>query len=310
VSEHGSGRDDRWQHLAPIHSWMMPVTIVLVVVPLVAIGTLMYHGRNSATVPHFTAPPGASDATLPPPTTLPLSLAGLPLPAVDGTPTTPTVRIQGNASIGGTVTGPNGPIAGAVVHVQRIDGGYTYDSATGANGRYLLQGVPGGRYRLRAYRAPSYAQTESVVAFVGANETHTEDLHVDEYDQLVITAAVAPDPPVLGSAFTLVLRVAKRTVDGDGVVTSTPLPGAALTLTGALQLGSGSSATDTDGIATYLAGCQAVGPIGLQAQVKVTAADASQTVPVDLPLCAPTPTSTTTTPVTAAATTPTTAAPN
>jgi hypothetical protein len=306
-----SADDDRWRHLAPIHSWRTTATVVLVAVPLIAIGALLIRGNASADLPDIKPPKGASAATLPPPTTLPASLAGIGLPAVDGTTTVPPVRLVGDAKLGGTVTGPSGPLPGAIVHVERVNGGYTNDFLTGADAKYLFGGLPGGRYRLRAFLAPTYAQTQSDTVFVGADEAQVVDLKVEQFDQLAVTSALAPDPPVVGQSFNLVVRVAKRTVDAGGVVRSAPLAGASVVLssTGTLILNApAAGTTGADGTVTYLSGCKGPGALAVTATVRAKAADPPQNITLDLSACEA-PATTTTVPGATTTTTSTTAKP-
>jgi hypothetical protein len=301
--------DERWRHLAPIHSWRMTATVVLVAVPLVAVGALMYRGRESATLPDLRPPKGASSATLPPLTTVPVDLSAIPLPPADGTTTVPARNLSGSAKIGGTVSGPSGPLPGATVHVERIDGGYAGDFVTGGDAKYLFEGLPGGRYRARAFLAPTFAQTQSDSVFLGEEEARVLDLKVEQFDALAVTAAVAPNPPVFGQPFNLVVRVAKRTVDPGGVVRSAAVPGATITVstTGTLVINAvGTATTGPEGTVTFLSSCRGPGALNGIASVKLTPTSPAQTVTLDLPACEA-PATTTTAP--GASTTTTTAKP-
>ena len=297
--------DDRWRHLAPIHSWRTTATVVLVAVPLIAMSALLIRGNRSAEVPNVKPPKGATSATLPPLTTLPASLAGIALAAVDGTTTVPPVHLAGSAKIGGSVSGPSGPVPGSTVHVERVNGGYANDFLTGADARFLFEGLPGGRYRLRAFLAPTYAQTQSDAVFVAADGAQVVDLKVEQFDLLAVTSAVAPNPPVVGQPFNLVVRVAKRTVDPGGVVRSAPLAGASVVLssTGTLTLNTQASGTTAaDGTVTYLSACKGPGALAVTASVRAKATDPPQNVTLDLPACESA-TTTTTAPGTPASTT-------
>lgn len=305
-----ASRDDRWRHLAPIHSWRTTATVVLVAVPVIAISALLIRGNSSADLPNVKAPKGASADTLPPPTTVPASLAAIELPGVDGTTTVPDVPLVGTAKIGGGVSGPSGPVPGAIVHVERVNGGYANDFLTGADARYLFENLPGGRYRVRAFLAPTYAQTESVNVFIASDEPRVVDLKVEQFDQLAVTSAVAPSPPMVGQPFNLVVRVAKRTVDSGGVVRSMPLAGASVVLssTGTLALNTqASGTTNADGTVTYLSACKGAGALNVTATVRAKVTDPPQYVTLDLPACEAA--ATTTTAPGASTTTTTTAKP-
>lgn len=162
-----------------------------------------------------------------------VDLSGVVLPGVGGETTT-TIDETGTARLVGSVRGPTGPLAGATVRVDRIVAGreVRHDVLTGPDGRWELRDVPGGRYRVRAYLAPSYAQTSAEVRFLADGEEHTFDLVLDDQRGVVVRADVAPDQPTVGAAVNLVVLVVRRTVAADGVVRSTPLAGITVELGG------------------------------------------------------------------------------
>ncbi|MGI8661715.1 MAG: carboxypeptidase-like regulatory domain-containing protein [Acidimicrobiales bacterium] len=306
----GDGLGARWRQQLPIRTWRAAATTIVVLVPMLAISALMIRGGRSAELPDLKAPKGAPSATLAPPSTLVASLTGIELPAVAGTTTTPGPPLTGTARLTGAVSGPDGAIPGAIVHVERVDGTVVKDAAAGDDARYLIEGLPGGRYRLRAFQPPFFAQTRSEVFFLGQDEARDFDLRVDRFGALAVTGAVAPNPPVSGQSFTLVLRVAKRTVDGEGIVRSVPAPAAAVLVApiGGLVINSLPSAiTGGDGTASFLASCRAQGALGVTATVTLTPTDAPLSATLDLPECAappatptppPSPSSTSTPPTT------------
>jgi len=168
--------------------------------------------------------------------TTPTSLAdytGVVLPGVGGETTT-TIEEKGTARLVGTVSGPDGPLAGATVRVDRLVGDreVRHDVLTGPDGRWELRDVPGGRYRVRAFLAPVYAQTKAEVQFLTDGDEHTFDLKVDDQRGVVVRADVAPDQPLLDDAVNLVVLVVQRVVGDDGVVRSSPLGGTFVELTG------------------------------------------------------------------------------
>ena len=67
----------------------------------------------------------------------------------------------GSATLKGTVSGPDGPVAGADVHVERIVNGSigTADVGSQADGTWTLAGIEGGLYRVRAWRVPDFTLT-------------------------------------------------------------------------------------------------------------------------------------------------------
>jgi hypothetical protein len=159
--------------------------------------------------------------------------SGVVLPGVDGETTT-TIAEKGNARLVGTVTGPSGMLAGATVRIDRLVAGRTVrrDVVTGADGRWELRDVPGGRYRVRAFQAPTYAQDGAEVRFLADGEEHAFDLRVDDQRQVIVRADVAPDQPLVGGAVNLVVLVAERTVSPDGIVRTAPVGNTFVELTG------------------------------------------------------------------------------
>src|SRR5438067_11007718 len=91
-------------------------------------------------------PPPSDDVT----TTSVVDFSTVQLAGVSGRTTTTSIPLgPGGASISGTVNGPNGPVPGATVHVERLvgDGVGATDVASNAAGQFLVPNVLGGRYR-------------------------------------------------------------------------------------------------------------------------------------------------------------------
>lgn len=159
--------------------------------------------------------------------------SGIALLGVTGKTTT-TIATTGTASILGAVQGPNGLVVGATVRIERLVAGQVIrnDVLTGPDGRYSLTGVPGGRYRVRAFLAPSLAQVTPEVQFLTDGAEHTIDLTVKQMSGLVVRADAAPEPPLLHRPVNLVAAVSNRTVGADGIVRSTPVAGITVDLLG------------------------------------------------------------------------------
>ena len=160
--------------------------------------------------------------------------SGVVLERVAGETTTTTATATGSAVLLGSVTGPAGPVPGATVRIERIvaGGDVRTDVLTGADGRFELRGVPGGRYRVRAFLSPALASSAPEVRFLRDREEHTFDLTMEDQRRLVARAAVAPDPPYLGEDLNLAVVVATRTVDVDGVIRNLPVAGVRVELDG------------------------------------------------------------------------------
>lgn len=238
-------------------------------------------------------------------TTTVVDRSGIALLAVSGKTTT-TIVSTGTASIVGAVQGPDGLVAGATVRIERLVAGQEIrnDVVTGPDGRYSLAGVPGGRYRVRAFLAPSLAQLTPEVQFLTDGAEHTIDLTVKRMSGLVVRSDVAPEPPLLRGPVNLVASVANRTVGADGVVRSTPVAGidvdllelgrwvlrddasssegdgtttttgvtfdTTTTTTGSGRATSASARTNAAGQVSFALRCEATGPPGLSLRVPVT----------------------------------------
>lgn len=176
---------------------------------------------------------GPSPTTRPTTSTSAVDLSGVALPGVGGE-TTSTIDETGTARLVGTVRGPGGPLPDAVVRIDRLVAGREIrrDVRTGPDGRWELRDVPGGRYRVRAYLAPSYAQTTAEVRFLNDGKEHAYDLVVEDQRGVLVRADVAPDQPTVGNAVNLAVLVVRRVVAEDGVVRSTPVAGELVELLG------------------------------------------------------------------------------
>lgn len=246
---------------------------------------------------------------LPPPrkvpattTTTAVDFSAIGLPAVPGRTTTTIVLGPGKASLSGTVTGPDGPVPGGVVRVERLvgEGRASIEVATGADGRYAVPNVLGGRYRVRGWKAApdNLALLEPAVFFLEGSEKRVVDLTLSRYQGLDVSAAIAPDPPVVGSLSSLVVQMVDQAVDGGGIVRGRPLAGTPSELTGSgdWRVQSANPTTgDGNGRARWLLECRRVGVQPLSVVV-----GGSATFNLSLPACAapppveePEPTSTT-----------------
>jgi hypothetical protein len=198
------------------------------------------------------------DDAQPAPTTEPTSSttaidrSGIALASVPGETTSSTLTERGTARLTGSVQGPDGLVVGATVRIERLVAGREVrtDLLSGPDGRFVLDGVPGGRYRVRAFLAPTLAQVEPDVRFLEDGAEHDFALVVEQQSGLVVRADVAPEPPVVGRAVNLLAVVSTRTVGTDGIVRSSPVVGATVELAGlgrwTLRDDSASSSSTTD----------------------------------------------------------------
>lgn len=142
------------------------------------------------------------------------------------TTTVPAEISPGEATLVGTVAGPDGPVPEATVRVERLTGDEVASvEVRAANGSWSLPSVRGGRYRVRAWRAPDMAQLEPEVFFLGATETKQISLMVIRFGEVSVTAATDPAPLPVGQPGALVTTVLTGAVDSQGVVRANPRPG-------------------------------------------------------------------------------------
>ncbi|MGH9186035.1 MAG: carboxypeptidase-like regulatory domain-containing protein [Acidimicrobiales bacterium] len=256
--------------------------------PLVLVLFALVQGGDGPNIPHYELPEGA---TVPPPTTAPVTPAPPgPLPAVAGTTTIPPVPTVGSAVLRGTVFGPQGPVPGATVRIDRFDRDRrtTTDMVTQPDGTWALAGIPGGRYRVRAFQSPTLAQIEPEIFFLTAAEDKVLNLDVNDFGGPQLQVAVAPDPPQLDQLLTLTVQLESRSVSGDGVVRADPLVGWTVNVVSAgtwTVRQPAVSATDGAGRASFLLECDAAGPNRVQVAVRQFATDQATVLGADGPDC-------------------------
>ncbi len=215
-------------------------------------------------------------------------VAGLPVPA-----TTPNPKLQGGgATLAGTVSGPNGPVGGATVRIERFEGevAASTDLVTDGSGGFTLAGTPGGRFRVRAWQAPTLAQGGSQVAFVNDGERQTFALQMDAPTGARINPDWSSGGWIIGSKPTISVNVQQPYVTSDGRVELGGRSGLPVTLTvGGTLVGNAAANTGADGSATFEVTCAAIGPATANLRIGTWTRD------LTVPVCSPVPTTTTTT---------------
>ncbi|MEA3018584.1 MAG: hypothetical protein QOI47_108 [Actinomycetota bacterium] len=255
-------------------------TGVLLAVVLSVVLAACTSSKNFAALPK--PPVTTAESTT---TTTEPDLSAVSLPRVKGTTSTSVAIGPGPMTIVGTVQGPDGAIPDAVVQLDRLvgDGVASTRVPTAPDGTWNVQHVLGGRYRIRAWRAPDLATTTPQIVFIESGPQRVVSVHLDPVGGLRVDDAIAPDPPVVNRPANLKVRVADRSVDGDGVVRDTPRPGMSVTLVGGGEWSVGSpnpSTTDGDGSAIFRVTCGGDGSQSLSAQLET-----GDTYPLAIPAC-------------------------
>lgn len=306
----------RWPTAAELAARLRPRLPLLagVAVVVMVAGLILSTARDPE--PRTLPPPSSTSSTAAPPTSA-QDWSLVALPPLDGTTTTTAPRTAGFAAFRGTVTGPDGPVPGAIVVAERIVGEVVqrFEATAAGDGRYELAGIPGGRFRVRAYLPPALTMTEPEIFFQRAFETRDLDLRVDRFTGPVVRASVNPRSPIDGRGVNLAVLVAERRIGDDGIGREVPVPGIAVRVSasGWTSLDGGlTQATDGDGVALFQFRCDGTGPVSATAFVgsgsvpvttlpdpaqapTTTAPTLSGSFPLEVPGCSPVPTTTTTT---------------
>ncbi len=203
----------------------------------------------------------------------------------------------GTSSVSGTVTGPDGGVGGAIVLIERFVGvqsGSIQVSADGA-GRFSAPGLLGGRYRVRAWLQPALTAVESATGFVAEGDNLNLPVVVERHDALTLQVASAVGSISVGVPARVNALITQQSVDSNGIVRDTPVPGVSLQLVGSAGLGiqpPNPAVTDAAGRASWSVVCPSPGTYAVTVNSTTPPAAAATTLP---PCTTPTSTSTTTT---------------
>ncbi|MEM9565900.1 MAG: carboxypeptidase-like regulatory domain-containing protein [Actinomycetota bacterium] len=144
----------------------------------------------------------------------------------------------GEARLLGTVVGPDGPVSGAVVRIERHsdEGVAAMDAITGDDGGWAIAPLAGGRYRVRAWLPGLLTMGRSEVRFVAEDEVATFDFSLWGIDPTPVVELVDGGPLYDGLASPVALVAGWRSVDADGLVVTNPLVGAPITVESTAQV--------------------------------------------------------------------------
>ena len=166
----------------------------------------------------------------------------------------------GDALLEGTVVGPEGPVAGAVVHLERhTSEGIGYlDTTTDEEGHWSLRDMAGGRYRIRAWLPGFLTMGRSEVRYVADDELASFDFSLWGVDSTPTLEFIHGGPMYEGAPATVAVFLGSRSIDATGVVVTNPIPGARIDVRTTAQVqvqGQPFGLTDTQGTARFLLRC-------------------------------------------------------
>jgi hypothetical protein len=224
--------------------------------------------------------------TVPPPSSTTSSTAKATSTTSTVARTTVTTSLSlgpGDAFLGGTVSGPLGPVDGATVRVQRVVGkSVASTDVLTVGGSWQLPSVLGGAYRVWAFKSPDLSPSDVQTFFLAATDRKMLDFKLAAAGGDRITAVLNPSPDRVGVQATLTVTVGIGQVDSQGRPALTPRPGVLLALT----TGPGYSVdsapqvlTDSTGSASWTVHCLAEGATAIPLTV------GAGVTSVNLPAC-------------------------
>lgn len=263
-------------------------------------------------------PPSSTSPTTAVATTTSIDYSGVALPTVGGQRLPRPLVETGRSVIRGSVEAPGGRVPGATVRLERLVGDQVQrlDAVTSEDGTFRLESIPGGRYRVRAWLAPTITMNEPEVFFLTDGDERELTLRTEELDQLVVRSSTRPDAPIVGDGVNVAIRVADLTVDADGVAREQPRAGVPVSVlvSGWAEVEPGVvRVTDADGTAVFEFSCERAGSVSATAYIGGAAAGpdpseqdpppgqdddraAQEIFPLEVPACTPAPSATTSTP--------------
>lgn len=179
-------------------------------------------------VQEFTEEPDTPGLTVPP-GFVPPDTRGVRLSKVPSEPRTAPRALGifgGSASLRGVVGGPDGPIEGATILVERFVGSQTATTTltAGTGGQWSVSGLLGGRYRIRAWLAPTFGAEEGQVVFLSAQRGSAEvNLELQRIEGKGLTAEFDRAEWSVGDELKVRAVVTDDVVGGDGLITGKPV---------------------------------------------------------------------------------------
>jgi hypothetical protein len=189
--------------------------------------------------------------------------------APEGPPASPVMLTGGSARLTGTARGPDGPVAGATVRVERFveDQVGRLDVTAGPDGTFVVRNLPGGRYRVRAWLRPFLTSTQSAVTFLAAVGGSADvALDLERHNAMAMQTSVGTRAWQVGQQVGVSALLTQEYVDAEGIARTGGVSGATITLqapTGLALLTDAAAATGNDGYARWGLECSTAGQYSL-----------------------------------------------
>jgi hypothetical protein len=219
----------------------------------------------------------------------------LPVPG-NAQPSPPIPVRGGTSSVSGTVTGPDGPVGGAMVRIERWVGSASGEimTSTDGGGHFVAAGLLGGHYKVRAWKQPALATFDAATGFVPFGGRLQVNVIMEKHDAFTVQMAATSATASVGTGFGMAVLVTREQVDPNGVVIDGPVADVPVMLLvdSAVSIdGHNPARTATSGFATWTLTCKSAGHFTATATTNHGSATAA------LPTCSGGTTTTSTEPV-------------
>lgn len=223
----------------------------------------------------------------------------------DADPLPPVEMTGGESRLNGTVVGPDGPVPGASVAIERhtSHGIGTLLVTTDEAGTWTAGRLPGGRYRVRAWLPGLMTTGGSEVRYVAEKESAEFTFSMWGVDPTPSLEFVHGGAIYESRTGEVAVVLSRRYVDDEGIVVTAPIAGGLITVEVTSEVTIASSPvqlTGSDGVARFTLSCTAQLPVlsqnaagqdgGAQGAETLTASSGSLSASFALPGCRPLPT--------------------
>lgn len=198
--------------------------------------------------------------------------SGVALPRLASPSSDSAVAINGGGAIlTGLVLGPDGPVVGATVVVERFVGTSrgeirVYSDETGA---WTASGILGGAYRVRVFLANTYVSPPAELMFLEAGAAVNVSTVLSAFQPTTSLALNGGQESYPGQEQTVAIVVSTTIVDEEGRILIVPVAGTPVTITvngSATLLSSNVVLTDAGGASLFRIRCDRIGGITYKAE--------------------------------------------